>query len=76
MRSNIWIAEDLHEGDCIVCKDENDRTRIFLALRREGIGVSSDTKPVDGKHLPVLNIISTENHRLYHSRDFVESDVK
>lgn len=68
----MWTTNDLHEGDYVICKDENDRTRMHLALRRADIWTKSDTKLIGYRFRPVLRVLQVPYHKGYESEDYEE----
>lgn len=66
----MWTADDLSEGDYVVCEDENDRSRMYLALRREDVLTVSDSKFINGKQRPALRVTKIRCHKGYESEDY------
>lgn len=66
----MWTADDLHEGDYVICKNEDDRTRMHLALRRADIWAKSDMRLLGRKTRPVLRVMQVPCHKGYDSEEF------
>lgn len=66
----MWSADDLHEGDYIICKDEDDRTKMFIALRNKDIRTISASKLIGNKYRHTLKVVGLRNHNGYKSEEF------